>query len=291
MMYAYAHRREGPWQGEFDSRAKAEEAGREDQPSDRFVMVWTARIIKLTIGDLVRGGPLLHLLRDQSDYHLITTDIEEKKLNALEDEVGRVIDKWAGEHSIQRHFERYIEIEPGFYCIDFKTALKAKAGNDMKYAADAPVISEMHYMTLLGRMERFARRQKRVDLQGRRLDDRMEAMSRAMLEWDAKFPLPGMHRYEQRVREIKAVLRSPWLPVGVIHKDSDGNRTYHYQQDGDGLTDEECRNREYYRLLQRELRWLKRRLTEIYAARHWRRSPNGKRYLSETPSSTAARSG
>lgn len=297
-MYAYAYVREGPWYGSFDSRIEAEETGRalrnernrrEGKPQV-FVMMWTARILKLSIGDLVRGGPLLNLLKDQSDYRFRTDNVEEEKLHALEDEVGQVIDRWAGSHSIQQFFERYVEREPGFYCIDYEMARSASKGGNQRYKADAPVENETHYMTLWGRIVRFLGRKKREDLQGVSLDARIETMSRAMQVWDAEFPLPGLRQYERRLKEIKSVLGSPWPDLGVLPPDHDEEGNYVYVSD-DNLTEDQRINRSSYRLLQREQRWLKQRLTAIYRAREWARAEaRERRSRSATQASTGAKS-
>ncbi len=288
--YAYAYSMQGPWTGSFESRPLAEEAARDArQPGqpERFVMVWTAEILTLTVGDLVRGGHLLPWLDDRSNYQLskVTYDLTKDEEKELEDAVGTLIDEWGSRHGYDLEVLRHVAIEPGFYNIDYASAKAALKGGAKRYQADGPVDSEMHYMTLVGRIARFIRQKKRADLQGVSLDVRSENMTQAMLRWDAEFPLPGMQRYEVRVREIKNVLRSPWPPLGVFKRDENGHTDYF------SLTDEEESHRKHYLLLQRELQWLKRRLTEIYRAREWARAERRKARnpsASEIPPSTGA---
>lgn len=280
--YAFAFDRTGPWTGRYQSRAEAEDAGRRSMRfGGGFQMVWTARVIELSLGDFVRGGPLLHLLSEQTDYAFSYGDWEEAQKNGLEDAVGQLIDELMERAGQQQLIPKYIERQPGFYVIDYDTAMVALRGTDTRYNADAPVQNEMHYMTLIGRINRFNRRRKRVDLEGVPLTERVKRMTRAMLEWDARFPIPGLHQYEARVREIKVVLRSAWPDLGIIpegHDYSEGS-----------LSTEQCDNRLRYRKLQRELRWLKYRLTEIYKARQWAKR-DGKAFVSATAPSTEARS-
>ena len=288
-MIQYAYRLKAPswagccWYGAYDSRVLAAEAAREG--AEKFVMVWTAEIIELTLGDLVRGGPLLPWLSERSDYKWHFSDIPDGAVADLEDGVGALIDNWATEHGRETKVRRYGGIEPDFYNIDYESAYTAWKGRDKTYSDDAPVQSETQYTALVGRIARFKKQRKRVDLKGVSLDTRTVVMKQAMLVWDAQFPLPGLYRYEKRVKEIKRVLRSPWLPLATYLRDENGLRSYNT----DHWSEQEHADRERYRLLQRELQWLKVRLTDIYAARVWARKERRSHF--ETVASTGASAG
>lgn len=269
--YAYAYEPHGPWSQPYRSREHAEEVAH--RAVTHFMAVWTAEVKVLSLGDLVRGHVGDWLAYDLAEGHdfLHWCEVPEKEKLALETLVGDVIDSWARQTNNQTKLYRYVNIEQGPTNLDIKNMRVATKGGDFKYESDGPVENEGHYMSLMGRIDRFRCRQKRVDLNGVPLDVRIEEMTRAMLAWDTQFPTASLRNYERRVCEIKAVLRSPWPALGIYERDGVGNRIYDTQ-----WTDEEQANRKRYPELQRELQWLKRRLTQIYAARAGHRSQRKK---------------
>jgi hypothetical protein len=293
--YAYSYSPQGPWEGSFENRVDAEEFGRET--AEHFAMVWTAEIEILSVGDLVRGHLFWWLTHERDadpDLHdELDWDGLSDKAGDLESKVATLIDDWAEEHKCQRSIRQYINPERGTYNIDVHSMWITKKGGDFKYKSDGPVQNEGHYLALMGRIERFRTRKKREDLEGVSLDVRVDKMTRAMLEWDAAFPVAGLRNYERRVREIKSVLRSPWPALGTFSRDAQGKRIYGadpFKPQPAGLSDEEQANRTRLSDLQRELRWLKRRLREIYPARYWLRAQRQNAAASETPPSTEATS-
>lgn len=275
--YAYSYSPQlSPWIGRFESRVLAEEAAR-DGTFD-FIMVWTAEIRDMTLSDLIRGDQLLNLLRgglhqgayadEANALEDMLNELPPDDVNVLEAEVNEVIEEWAIRILDNPTFPMYVNVQPGWYVVDYKMAHTALRGGNKTYSADSPVRSEVHYMTLKGRIKRLKRQiqryDKRVDLKERPLGARIETMILAMVEWDTKFPLPGLARYEKRIREIKHVLRSPWPSLGLYTKDEHGQRDYSSDQH---WSKEEFTNRTQYTQLQQELLWLKWRVTKIYTTR------------------------
>lgn len=293
--YAYSFSPQlSSWIGRFESRAAAEEAARESTFS--FVMVWTAEIRDLALADLISGEQILNLLSeglcqgawcDESNtLQSILNELPPDDVSVLEAEVNEVIEEWAIRILGNPTFPVYVNVQPSWCVVDYEQARKALAGKNTSYASDAPVRNEFHYMTLDGRITRFQRllcRGTRQDLKGRSLDTRIETMILAMVEWDGKFPLPGLAQYEKRIREIKHELRSPWPSIGIFARLEDGKHDYSSDQ---WWSDEERINRSRYADLQRELLWLKRRVTKIYVARTMQKRSGVERSrlsLSETP--------
>lgn len=272
--YAYAYEPHGPWSQPYRSREHAEEVAH--RAVTHFMAVWTAEIKTLTAGGLVYGHLFTWLNHERNAdpsiwEELEWNDIPEEVVADLETQAAALIDAWAEKNGCQKKLYRYVNIEQGPTNLDIKNMRVATKGGDFKYESDGPVENEGHYMSLMGRIDRFRCRQKRVDLNGVPLDVRIEEITRGMLVWDTQFPTASLRNYERRVCEIKVVLRSPWPALGIYERDGVGNRIYDTQ-----WTDEEQANRKRYPELQRELQWLKRRLTQIYAARAGHRSQRKK---------------
>lgn len=114
---------------------------------------------------------------------------------------------------------------------------------------DGPIHTEQHYLTVRDRRDRFVarRRPDERDLNGAPIANRIAYMEVGMRMWDGMLSLDVLRAYEQRIREIKGLLRSPWPKKWGPEMQAQAER-------------------------QRELRRLKRRVTDIYAARRHYRS-------------------
>jgi hypothetical protein len=249
--YSYKVPYHNAWTGEYNSRAEAELAARAHLKPAKdgrgFVMVWTAEIETGQIGDLVDVNRLLLDLGSDSrpcispSLHDLPDDVSASLKRHLKDAFQNWANEWGLEGDLK--YTRFVNPLPGFYTIDYARGREAAGGRGTWGSSDGPVTSEEHYLYLVGRVMRFKRRTTRVDLKGISLDIRIANIEAALDDWDAHFPLPGLCNYERRIREIKDVLRSPWPP---------GEDTSSFKR---------------YPELQRELRWLKARVTWIYKAR------------------------
>lgn len=283
--YAYSYKApfHHEWTGEYDNRAEAELAARAHLKPDKdgrgFVMVWTAEIETGQIGDLVDVNRLL-LDLDGDSYNGLGSTRVSPSLHDLPDDVSASLkrhlkgafENWAAEWGLEEDlkYTRFIKHLPGFYNINYERGRAAAHGRMGTWGSeDGPVTSEEHYLYLVGRIARFEKRETRTDLKGVSLDSRISVIEAALNAWDAHFPLPGLRNYERRIREIKDVLRSPWPSLGTWLRDAEGHIRYHESRDS--WSSEQRLTRDRYQELQRELKWLKSRVTWIYQARRKRR--------------------
>ena len=118
--------------------------------------------------------------------------------------------------------------------------------SDPAYSPDAPVQNEIHYHVLCNRALRFSARPNEIDLDQRPFFDRVVTIEEALERYDAQLPLSTLRFYESRLGRVKQYLR----------------------------THDHAGYPEHYAELQRELRWLKWRTTQIYQARCRNRPPS-----------------